>query len=107
MQEQLNKITVWLNTNILSINKTKTKFILFRSSKKKKTNNISITINNELIKQVKNTTFLGVVIHECLTWEDHNINSTSKKILKLQVLLEKKLTKILGKILNKKFGKKF
>ena len=85
VQEELNKITVWLNTNILSINNTKTKFILFRSSKKKKINNISITINNELIKQVKNTTFLGVVIDECLTWKDH-INSISKKLLKLQAL---------------------
>ena len=81
VQEELNKITVWLNTNILSINNTKTKFILFRSSKKKKINNISITINNELIQQVKHTTFLGVVIDECLPWKDH-INSISKKIIK-------------------------
>ena len=36
--------------------------------------NISITINNELIKQDKDTTFLGVVIDERLTWKDH-INS--------------------------------
>ena len=63
--EELNKIMVWFDTNILSINNTKTKFILFRSRKKKN------LINNEFIKQVKNITFLGVSIDECLTWKDH------------------------------------
>ena len=65
----INKITNWLNTNILSINNLKTKFMLFRSCKKKQQHNISISINNELISQVKNTTFLGVVLDECFNME--------------------------------------
>ena len=64
----MNKITDWLNANKLSINTEKTKFILFRSKNKKLKDDIKISINNESIKQVKNTTFLGIVIDECLTW---------------------------------------
>jgi hypothetical protein len=58
--------------------------MLFRSCKKKQKHNISISINNELNDQVKNTTFLGVVLDECLTWKDH-INLISKKLLKLKL----------------------
>ena len=50
MQEEVNKIRNWLNTNILSINISKTKFVLFTSTNKKKKHNISISINNEIIK---------------------------------------------------------
>ena len=68
IQIEMNKITDWLNANKLSINTEKTKFILFRSKNKKLKDDIKISINNESIKQVKNTTFLGIVIHKCLTW---------------------------------------
>jgi hypothetical protein len=60
---------------------SKTKFILFRSSKKKKRHVVKLSINNDGIKQVKSTTFLGVVIDECLSWNDH-IDSVAKKIVK-------------------------
>jgi retron-type reverse transcriptase len=68
IQIEMNKIIDWLNANKLSINTEKTKFILFRSKNKKLKDDIKISINNESIKQVKNTTFLGIVIDECLTW---------------------------------------
>ena len=57
IQSEMNKITDWLNANKLSINAGKTKFILFRSKNKKPKAYIKILINNEDIKQVKNTTF--------------------------------------------------
>ena len=81
IQLEIDKIADWLNVNKLSINTTKTKFMLFRSSKKKHKHNITITINNNNIKQVKNTTFLGIIIDECLTWNDH-VDMISKKIIK-------------------------
>ena len=65
IQLEIDKIADWLNVNKLSINTTKTKFMLFRSSKKKHKHNITITINNNNIKQVKNTTFLGIIIDKC------------------------------------------
>ena len=70
MQIEINKIADRLNINKLFINTSKTKLILFRSCNKKQRHNITISINDENIKQVKNTTFLGIVIDECLTWND-------------------------------------
>ena len=81
IQLEIDKIADWLNVNKLSINTTKTKFILFRSSKKKHKHDITITINNKNIKQVKSTTFLGIIIDECLTWNKH-VDMISKKIIK-------------------------
>jgi hypothetical protein len=54
----MNKVAQWLNVNKLSLNIKKTKFILFRSSNKKP--------NNKNIEQAKSTTFLGIIIAECL-----------------------------------------
>ena len=70
-----------MNINKLSINTSKTKLILFRSCNKKQKHNITISINDENIKQVKNTTFLGIVIDECLTWNDH-LDLVAKKVIK-------------------------
>ena len=84
IQVEINKITDWLNANKLSINTEKTKFILFRTKNKKPkyTINISININ---IKKVKNTTFLGIVIDEFLTWCNH-LDLITKKLLNVQQL---------------------
>ena len=71
VQTEINKVTEWLNVNKLSLNITKTKFILFRSINKKPNHDVKITINNMNIDQVKCTNFLGIIIDECLTWNDH------------------------------------
>ena len=81
MQVEINKVAEWLNINKLSINTSKTKFILFRSYNKKQNFDITIEINKEKLKQVKNTTFLGIVIDECLTWNEH-VDLIAKKVIK-------------------------
>lgn len=58
----MNEISAWLNANTRSINAGKTKFIICRSESIKPKIVIKILINNEVTKQVKNTTFLGIVI---------------------------------------------
>ena len=78
IQIEINKIAEWLSINKLSINTSKTKFILFRSHNKKQKLNTTIIINNE------NITFLGIIIDECLTWKDH-IVMVSKILLYLLV----------------------
>jgi hypothetical protein len=40
-----------------------------------------MTINGENIEQVKSTNFLGIIIDECLTWNDH-ITKVAKKIIR-------------------------
>ena len=88
MQDELNKIADWITSNKLSLNTAKTKFILFRSSNKKLKHNITISINEQPIKQVKNTIFLGVIIDEYLTWNDH-IDLLTKKIIKSTGIISK------------------
>ncbi len=44
IQIEMNKITDWLNVNKLSINTTKTKFILFRSKNKKPKHDINLSM---------------------------------------------------------------
>jgi hypothetical protein len=63
-----------INVNKLSLN-IKTKFILFRSSNKKPKHKIKINLNNKNIEQAKSTTFLGIIIDECLTWKDQIYSS--------------------------------
>ena len=83
----MKKITNWLNVNKLSLKTTKTKYILFKSRNKKSKHNLNISINEENIKQVKNITFLGIVIDEFLTWRDHIDLISKKKLSNVQYKL--------------------
>ena len=85
IQTEIDKIAEWLNVNKLSLNTTKTKIILFRSPNKKPSQTIKININGKNIEQVKCTTFLGIIIDECLTWKDH----ISKKIIRAAGIIAK------------------
>ena len=88
IQSELNKISNWLIVNKLSINTLKTKFMVFRSSKKKQNYNVTISINDKKIEQVKKTTFLGVIIDEYLTWNDH-LSLIHNKLLRSAAIISK------------------
>ena len=88
MQTEINKITEWLNVNTLSLNIKKTKLILFRSTNKKPKHKLKPSVNDEDIQQVKNTTFLGIMIDECLTWSKH-IAQVAKKITRASGIIAK------------------
>ena len=88
MQEEMNKVTNWLNVNKLSINTTKTKYIIFKSSNKKCDTEINIQLNHNTIQQVTHVKFLGVIIDQNLTWKNH-INSVLKNIIKATALIAK------------------
>ena len=51
------KVTNWLGANILSLNVSKTEFIIFKAKNKKITQNIEIQIDNQIIEQVNKTKF--------------------------------------------------
>ena len=61
---ELQKVSIWLKANKLTLNVTKTQYIIFKSRKKKLNKNIDI--NNKLIKRTEFTKFLGVYIDEQL-----------------------------------------
>ena len=69
ISRELDKLHVWLSVNKLSLNVDKTNFILFGN--RKNIDNVCISLNNSIITRVRATKFLGVIIHEKLTWKDH------------------------------------
>ena len=77
----LERIRVWLAANKLTLNMTKTEFLLI-GSKQRLLNfkaNPTTNINQFPIKRVSTVKSLGVHIDKNLTWECH-INDLSKKI---------------------------
>ena len=69
----LDRIRLLLAANKLTLNMTKTEFLLIGSKQRlsNSTANPTVTINQFPIKQVSTVKFLGVHIDENLTWECH------------------------------------
>ena len=86
MNIELERISTWLALNKLSLNLTKTHFILFKSLKKKIGNKLTLKIKDQTISQVEHIIFLGVIIDENLSWKQH-INIVANKISKLTGVL--------------------
>ena len=78
--EELLEVSHWLAANRLTLNTSKTKFIIFRTVNSPPVPpNLEIKLNGNLIEKVASTRFLGVTIHEHLTWKPH-MESLLKKI---------------------------
>ena len=78
---ELEKVSKWLKLNKLSLNVSKTHFMLFKRKRKVVDFSPSLFIDSQPISQVSQTKFLGVYIDEHLTWEAH-IDNISSKIAK-------------------------
>ena len=78
---ELEKINEWLEINKLSINVDKTKYMIFHNHQRKidMFDHLQLKINNLPIKRTTTFNFLGIVINEFLTWNDH-ITYISQKI---------------------------
>ena len=76
----LSKVYTWLSANKLTLNLTKTEFILIAS--RQKLSNLSdcpsLTINNMTVEQVASTKSPGVYIDQTLNWESHIENICEK-----------------------------
>ena len=77
-----------LTANKLSLNISKTDFIIFKSSRKKLKNKANVIIKKHTIDQVKCTKFLGIYIDEELSWKYH-INHIASKISKMTGIMAK------------------
>ena len=87
INEELSKIIFWLESNGLTINKQKTKFMLFHN-KGKKFLVPTIIIEDIKIELVENFNFLGLLINKQLSWEGHLYN-ISNKISKIIGIMSK------------------
>ena len=84
--QELRKVSQWLNSNKLTLNVDKTSFMIFKTRGKKVNTPANVTINDKIIKQVKWTKFLGILIDEQMTWKTH-INFITNKISKLSGII--------------------
>ena len=82
---ELCKITNWLAANKLSLNVSKTKFMVFHSDKKKVVYP-KLLINNIEIERVDYFNFLGLQLNHNLNWNKH-VNYVSLKISKISGIL--------------------
>ena len=89
MNAELIKIHEWLSSNKLTLNISKTKYMVM-CSPGKNINNIqcNISIVNDSIECVHNIKFLGIIIDKNCKWKDH-IELTARKISKCLGILAK------------------
>ena len=85
--KELSKLSIWLKLNKLSLNVSKSKFMIFHQPRKKITIP-SLEINNTKLECVNRFNFLGLEINAQLTWKDH-VNKISNKIVKTLGIMNK------------------
>ena len=82
----LEKINVWLKLNKLTVNVSKTKFMIFH--KRRDTPQLDLLLNNIKIELVSNFTFLGIILDSSLSWKNHT-KMIAIKISKIIGILHK------------------
>ena len=80
IQQELSRLYVWLLANKLSLNLSKTHFMVFHRARHNQYN-IHIEINKVPIEQVKHTQFIGEIFDDRLEWSNH-ITYMNTKIAK-------------------------
>ena len=80
INHELWKVSQWLAANKLSLNVGKTKFMVFRM-RNKVVSYPDLQINGNAIERVTQFNFLGLILHESLSWDKH-INHISLKVSK-------------------------
>ena len=67
--QEIAKIEKWMTSNKLTLNHTKSKFMVI--NKRGGNCNLNVRINNELIEQVYSIEYLGITIDSDLSWNEH------------------------------------
>ena len=76
-----SKLSSWFSTNRLTLNVSKSKFILIGSRKKLSTcNDVTVVIDNAPLECTDTFKYLGVTINKTMTWGDH-VEATIKDLV--------------------------
>ena len=78
METELVKVAKWFRVNKLSLNLSKTNFILFHTKNKSVPNNYTLSIDGIEIAQADKVKFLGVMIDKKLDWKNQIIYTSNK-----------------------------
>ena len=77
LNAELAKLTIWLSANKLTLNSSKSHFMIFHRARPKNSDtNIPIILSNTNLEQVTFTKFLGVIID--VTFERHIVYTKNK-----------------------------
>ena len=87
INNELERVNLWLKLNKLSLNINKTKLMIFHR-KQKKIKDINISIDNVQIERVNTFNFLDIMLDESLTWTDHT-NMVANKISRVTGVLHR------------------
>ena len=87
INNELSKVMNWLKLNKLSLNVQKTKYMTFHKSQKNVTP-LNLSIDDIPIDSVDEFNYLGIILHERLTWKNH-INMVTNKIAKVSGILNR------------------
>ena len=78
MNIELDNITDWLRANKLSLNVTKTNYMIFTNTNTEQ-RHMELTMTNKTITPTKCVKLIGVLIDEKLKWDEH-IKTVKQKI---------------------------
>ena len=87
LNTELKSISDWFQTNKLSLNIDKTKYIVFHRPKAKAPD-VKLSINGVDLERVTTFKFLGLTLNQHLTWADH-IRSITVKIARVVGVMNK------------------
>ena len=62
MNEELKKLSLWLNLNRLALNIGKTNFVIFRENKPLN-HNVTLIMNRKALEQKDHIKYLGILIN--------------------------------------------
>ena len=79
MNEELKKLSLWLNVNRLPLNVAKTNFFIFSSHQKIPDHNVTLLMNNKALEQKDHVKYLGVLLDQHLSWK-YQIKNVALKV---------------------------
>ena len=81
INSELENVSDWLIANKLTLNISKSNFLVIHPLRKKLASEIELKLNNEPLTNVEDTKYLGVIIDKNLSWKSH-IQMVNTKISK-------------------------
>ena len=88
LNNELQRVSEWLNVNKLSLNVRKTKYMIFRKYKNNGIGELNLRISNDNIEHVNEFNFLGLHLNSKLNWDTH-INIIEKGISRAVGIIKK------------------
>ena len=79
IQQDLDLIGIWMSSNKLSVNSSKTVSMLIGPHQRIKNHTLEVSLNGNKINSVSSTKYLGVYIDCHLNWNDH-VNYILKRV---------------------------